>query len=386
MMPHSTDRFRFIDVSRILGIALMYYGHTIESPMKTGNETAAMHYKFIYSFHMPLFFILSGYLASTALDSKGWSLFLRKQALSRLLPYALFTGLLLLPTLIFPSQSVGLDLTTVDGYTKGLLATFVGGFPMFNIPTWFLICIFVVELLHYGCRRFLLTRISTVGLCLSIYVVGSVSAWYATWLNPLNMLGPNGLILPYFMLLEALTGYAFYLFGLILKDLGFFRHFETTVRQFGLMFVCLFLVVYLYDLNQGMFTLPTYDAVVMAGSSHGNPILFPITAILGSVAVMIAGRLLSGSQVLQFLGANTLVIFALNGAFYHFTNDPLARWIHPYLAADGILVFVYGVLVSGLSLGLTIPVFIVCNRWIPQLIGRPGTEGPILPRLVDKAP
>lgn len=55
MMPHSTDRFRFIDVSRILGIALMYYGHTIESLMKTGNETAAMHYKFIYSFHMPLF-------------------------------------------------------------------------------------------------------------------------------------------------------------------------------------------------------------------------------------------------------------------------------------------------------------------------------------------
>ncbi|MDA7748787.1 acyltransferase family protein [Litoricola sp.] len=81
-------------MSRILGIALMYYGHTIESLMKTGNETAAMHYKFIYSFHMPLFFILSGYLASTALDSKGWSLFLRKQALSRLLPYAMFTGLL----------------------------------------------------------------------------------------------------------------------------------------------------------------------------------------------------------------------------------------------------------------------------------------------------
>ena len=49
----TTDRL--IDVARILGIALILYGHVIESLMKLGSDSAAFHYEFIYSFHMPLF-------------------------------------------------------------------------------------------------------------------------------------------------------------------------------------------------------------------------------------------------------------------------------------------------------------------------------------------
>ena len=61
------SRVLFIDIARIYGVVLVYYGHIIESYMKAGSAVAAMHYKFVYSFHMPLFFILSGYIAKEQL-------------------------------------------------------------------------------------------------------------------------------------------------------------------------------------------------------------------------------------------------------------------------------------------------------------------------------
>ncbi len=379
----AASRIEYIDVARILGIALMYYGHVIESSMKLGSETAAVHYKFIYSFHMPLFFILSGYLASRQPGHDSWTWFLKKQTYSRLLPYALFSILLLLPTFFIPSHSVGLDLSSSSGYIRGLFSTFIGGFPVFNIPTWFLVCIFVVELFHFVCQRSVLKTISPLALCILIYVIGTVAAWYATWLNPLKLLSEREFIFPYLMVLEALTGYAFYLFGLSLRSTRWFERLNNVGSQFGLALLSLAIVYLTYDLNQGMFILAAYDAVIMVGSSHGNPILFPLTAIAGSLTIISMGLLLRRSKTLQFLGANTLVIFALNGVFYHFTNDPLARLASPWIHNSDSLTLFYGVIVTITSLLLTIPALIVLNKYVPQLIGKPLKQGPIIRRLMD---
>jgi acyltransferase len=379
----AASRIEYIDVARILGIALMYYGHIIESSMKLGSETAAIHYKFIYSFHMPLFFILSGYLASRQPGHESWTWFLKKQTYSRLLPYALFSILLLVPTFFIPSHSVGLDLSSSSGYIRGLFSTFIGGFPVFNIPTWFLVCIFVVELFHFVCQRSVLKTISPLALCILIYVIGTVAAWYATWLNPLKLLSEREFIFPYLMVLEALTGYAFYLFGLSLRNTRCFERLNNGGRQFGLALLSLAFVYFTYDLNQGMFILAAYDAVIMVGSSHGNPILFPLTAIAGSLTIISMGLLLRRSKTLQFLGANTLVIFALNGVFYHFTNDPLARLASPWIHNSDTLTLCYGVIVTITSLLLTIPALIVLNKYVPQLVGKPFKKGPIIRRLMD---
>ncbi len=74
----SVSRFRFIDIARIYGIVLVYYGHIIESYMKAGSATAAIHYKFIYSFHMPFFFILSGYIAKEYVSNTDFGLYLKR--------------------------------------------------------------------------------------------------------------------------------------------------------------------------------------------------------------------------------------------------------------------------------------------------------------------
>ena len=135
----SATRVFFVDIARIYGVDLVFYGHIIESYMKAGSPVAAVHYKFVFSFHIPLFFILSGYIAKEHLSNIEFSLYLKNKVASRLVPYLFLSLLLILPTFWTTGFTVGLELPTVEGYVKGIAATVLAVFPYFNIPTCFLI-------------------------------------------------------------------------------------------------------------------------------------------------------------------------------------------------------------------------------------------------------
>ncbi len=377
------SRVNFVDIARIYGIALVYYGHFIESYMKAGSAVAAMQYKFVYSFHMPLFFILSGYIAKEQLADTHFSLYFKKHAASRLVPYLFLSILLIIPTFWTTDFTVGLELPTLEGFTKGIAATVLAGFPYFNIPTWFLICLFVVELMHFLIARYLTSSSRVLLIAFGFYLVGSTLAWNASFLRPTQMLAQHGKIYPYFMILEAFTAYSLYLVGV------YFRRKKLLMRsmQFkkGLVAIlgCAALVFLTFDLNKAMFRIPFYDAVIMFASSHGNPILFPLTAITGSIMVILLAKLSVKAKSLAFLGANSLTIFCLNGVFYHLINDSLAKWLLSRHDGAALEILISGLVVSAISLFLTLPFVFLFNRFVPQLIGKPRVAGPLLPMLVQ---
>jgi hypothetical protein len=45
-------------------------------------------------------------------------------------------------------------------------------------------------------------------------------------------------------------------------------------------------------------------------------------------------------------------------------------------------ILVSGAVITCLSVLLTVPFILLFNRFIPQLVGKPGVEGPLIPRLV----
>ncbi len=376
-------RVHFIDIARIYGVILVYYGHIIESYMKAGSAVAATQYKFIYSFHMPLFFILSGYIAKEYLATTKFSIYLKRHLASRLVPYIFLSAILIVPTFWTTDNTVGLNLPTVEGYVKGISVTLLAGFPYFNIPTWFLICLFVVEMMHYVSSRFLTSQAKIILIAGGYYLLGSILAWNAGFLRPTNVLSQHGKIFPYFMILEAFTGYSLYLVGVFLRRNHFLAGKITVYKCFLGALACLVLLYFTFDLNKGMFLIPFYDAVVLVASSHGNPILFPLTAVLGSVLIMLLAKLTVDSKVLRFLGANTLVIFGLNGVFYHFINDRLAIWLLSYHAGDFMAILVSGAVIACLSILLTVPFVLLFNHFVPQCVGKPKMHGPLIPRLVS---
>jgi len=374
----SVVRFRFIDIARIYGITLVYYGHFIESYMKAGSAVAAMHYKLIYSFHMPLFFILSGYIAKEHVSNTEFGLYLKRHAVSRLIPYLFFSMVLIIPTFWTTDFTVGLQLPTVKGYIKGVAVTLFAGVPYFNIPVWFLVCLFVVEMLHYLTSRFVTSNYRIILIALLFYIGGSILAWNASFLNPMHVFAQHGKIFPYFMILEALTCYSLYLVGVYLRRNNFLAGNIPAYRCLLGALVCLVLLYFTYDLNKGMFTLPFYDAVVLFASSHGNPILFPLTALTGSVMIMLLAKSTTESKSLMFLGSNTLIIFGLNGVFYHFINDRLALWLLARHSGDHTMIFSSGLIVVFISILLTVPFVYLFNYFVPQLVGKPKCESRLI--------
>ena len=121
------------DAIKALAIVLVVYAHSIQylSGCDYWNNEV---FQFIYSFHMPLFFVISGFFISSALKL-SWKDFLIKKGISLLLPCLVWT-------IIFSC----LDF---QGWHKMIMTIFN---PL-HWKLWFLKGLFIVQLVVYICIR-----------------------------------------------------------------------------------------------------------------------------------------------------------------------------------------------------------------------------------------
>ena len=84
----SNSRDSYFDNAKFLLIFLVVFGHIIRSYIND-NDVLLHIYKFIYTFHMPAFILISGYFA------KGFNRpgYMKKIALKLIVPYLIFQGI-----------------------------------------------------------------------------------------------------------------------------------------------------------------------------------------------------------------------------------------------------------------------------------------------------
>lgn len=351
-----------IDVARALGLLLVYYGHFVEQIMYLKNPAAAVHYKWIYSFHMILFFILSGWVKGARPSVPPIKKFVQSTLASRIVPYLFFSIMLAALSLVFTGWFPMLDLSGADGYFKAAVSTAMG-FPLFNVPLWFVACLVSVECLHRLLQPYLESATRIMVVAVACYVGGFA-------LNEqFFFFGQN---MSFWLLHEVPVVYAFYLVGVLLGRSGFPGRAPVAVAAV-IFVVALAAVHFTYDLNQGPFRY--LQAVIILLSGHGHFLWFPFTALAGSVMIMALGRVLHNVSLLAFFGRNAIILLGLNGVFYHFVNAPVAAWSVANLPPDGWSVFLVSALVTLMSFGLSLPVILGLNSALPQLVGKPRTAG-----------
>ena len=374
-----TDRIRVIDIARFYAIALVFYGHFIEELMLLKNPAAAGQYKFIYSFHMVLFIVLAGYVAKERDVEWGPGKFLTHRFFSRFLPFIFFTLLMMVPPVFFDGKFFGLVLPSTGGYAKGLVNT-IFGLPSFCIPSWFLLLIIGVELVHYGAFRFLKDSNTKILIAAVVfYVVGYLLNLKLDIFNPLKgrTVGWN-----YFFIHEAITLYAFYLMGIFLRRQRIFMD-RMSMKVLGPGAVAAFLIVLLtYRLNNGPFNFHVYNTVVILFASHGHMLLFPLTALAGSALILLLAAMTRAPKTIVWLGQHTFVLMCLNGIFYHYLNPPTAKWVLANIPDSAPGIFGVGCVMTAASLVLCIPVVFVFTKFVPQLVGKPKLKGPLLKNLI----
>ncbi|WP_117233105.1 acyltransferase family protein [Vibrio maerlii] len=160
------QRKEWVDIAKAIGIVLVVYGHGMRGLEKAGIWTNKDSFVFIdsliYSFHMPLFFFLSGLFIYDSLERKGKVSFLRSKLDTIFYPYLLWS-------ILQGSIEVALS-----NYTNGSV-DFQAVFSFLWAPRaqfWFLYALFfisIISMLMIGNR----TRLYVwSALCLGAYLTG----------------------------------------------------------------------------------------------------------------------------------------------------------------------------------------------------------------------
>lgn len=140
----SSHRIIYIDIARGLGILLVVLGHSdlaLVSPY--------LH-QLVYSFHVPLFFFLSGYFFD---PGAHFSKFLRKRFRSILQPYLFTILLIFLASISFTNLGLG---TAIGRFAKSMYASTE---YIWWIPLWYLPSLFVTSLFAYATDRLVFSRL-----------------------------------------------------------------------------------------------------------------------------------------------------------------------------------------------------------------------------------
>lgn len=188
------------DIMRGIGIILMMLCHLVytEGPIK----------QFVYSFHMPLFFILAGLFAKDILDISSFRQISIKNAKRLLLPY-IVTMLMLCAwggVQAIAKHDIGYFLrhlfsmltASADGWDTQWGLIYAG-------PMWFLIALFVVRELFVGIQ-YVCRHIGEKYRDLSIVGISFVLSVISVYVHPLLPSLP-------FCIMQAFTAIAFYAVG-----------------------------------------------------------------------------------------------------------------------------------------------------------------------------
>ena len=132
-------RYTEVDIARGIGILFVVLGHAIKQTEVSAGWIRVLTY-IIYSFHMPLFFCLSGFVSSRILtmDRKQRLNYIGGRAWRLLIPY--FTiGLIYIPVKLKLSSAAVKPFTVYD-----IPKLLIGQNP--DVSLWFLYVLFIIEL------------------------------------------------------------------------------------------------------------------------------------------------------------------------------------------------------------------------------------------------
>ena len=229
-MPVPRNREAWPDAVKIVACILVVLGHFSQSMVKSGIFPADSLYAWfqmtIYTFHVPLFFICSGYVyqSFTRMTTvSDWWFNVRKKLLVLGVPYFVFTGI----TLCIKSVAGDAVNTVENGAFETLFLN-----P--TAPYWYLYALFFM---------FLMTPVARSERGITITVIVACGA---------KVISLSGIVenisMPYFVK-ALLVNEVWFVGGMSIAWLGLHKKLGLSSALLGLLFLPLSVVVYVWQLG-----------------------------------------------------------------------------------------------------------------------------------------
>jgi acyltransferase len=332
------NRHDWVNAMRSIGIVMVVLGHTLGI-----NESVE---RYIYSYHMPLFFFISGLVLTPARLSQDWINTVCHYGHRLLLPYLLFSILTYLPWVLV-TRHYGADAALQIEPWRPLIGTLyaigVDGWLQHNSMLWFFPCLFVVHLVFR-----MLYRLAK-GWRLYALIIGLTSlGLLLPSLLPVRL--PWGIEIAFIVL-------PFYAIGQI-----FSSHYSwTPIASLGTALLAIFFFALQF------LCLRLNGRVDLNFISLGNPLLFYLTAFSGIGALGCVIAFLPPLRVFTPLADAAILTFAIHRTTFS-VFSAVGLWaIHDLkafkLSMWGSISYTIGAL---LIAGFLLPWI---RRWCPILIG-----------------
>jgi hypothetical protein len=316
-MPEQTKRIEALDIAKGIGIILVIIGHMSSSYLRD----------WIYSFHMPLFFILSGICFKTE-KYPSFLPFLRQRVRTLAIPtLALYFIILLLETL---TGIKGFDLQQqLKGVHPGVL--------------WFLITLLFSELLYFP-----LSKLTVLWRIPLLFVLVSTGVFFA-----------RNHITAFFDLTNIFFSTALYGLGNLFSSSipSALEHIKQLNKYIIISSTTVAFVI-------PLLLITTYkEAFDLASNFIPSPVvLYTLSAVTCTFAVITLSTIIPFQKLLKFFGRNTLILLAFHPLIIAISSTQIAPYFHSHL--------VYKVIELGLVFSGSCAFIPIFNRYIPWAIGK----------------
>ena len=297
----SENRINWIDALRGFAMFFVIWGHTF--PGKNWRVR-----KYIYSFHMPLFFLISGLTAKKDLEL-NFPTFIKKKIKSLLFPY-FFINLIsfFLRYILYLGNFTSFE--PVHKFLIGILYSNDNVFPMPCGVTWFITALFLVEVLFY-----ILNKISKDDSQLFIFVMIMGIIGYVNNLSSFQ-------IHSFWHFETMFTGVVFYFAGyMIIKYIKKIENFFNTKSKMLMLGALLGIV--------GLIIAMANRRISMYANVYGSIILFYTSSFATISALILFVKLfLKNSKFFKNIGMMSLFYLAYHNIIIIILNHYFKVFFH----------------------------------------------------------
>lgn len=334
-----SKRIEWIDAAKGTGMIFVILGHTV-IPNSILN--------FILSFHMPLFFFLSGYTFKiTKINFKD---FVIKKLKTLILPYAIFSIITYIFWVSIERRITMGSSTKINIYKPliGILyANNINEYMIFDGVLWFIVCLFITEIIFYVICNFFKSK-KLIGIVLVVFsVIGYLDSLF------MHIRLPWSIDVAFTAVVFMGVGY------LISSYANKISSIKGSLR-FIIIIVAIFTDAIFSKLNH---------SVYMYNNTYGNYLYFYIAAFAGIIMCVLISTIVQKSKILKYIGKNSFIILAIHPKVL----KALQFIAFKLFKVNNVTInysLLFGIIFTFASIVILIPIINIINCYFPLILGK----------------
>ena len=321
------NRIAWIDNAKGIGILCVLFGHLA---LNEGNN---LHlFTWIYSFHMPLFFFLSG----LTYRPKSTKETIRSKIKSLGIPYLLFSILTIIKHAIISIMDASFDYSQILKESLGIIIAHRGS-PYYT-TLWFVTCLFCVIMI----MQFIELAHSRRGYLggVTVLVIFFLGILYNHYFNR---------FLPWSIDIAFISVIYFYSGFVIQKILNMQNNYSLTIICISIIISVIF--CYINYLVTGM-------SVDMYSGRYGNYFFFYVSAMAGILVIIEVSKVFGTSvKLLASIGKNSLYYYGAHLLVLEWVRAPIQLLCNSKSEFAKTAIYIVAALIFTATLSLFVPIY-----------------------------